>query len=439
MEERNKEETDKRSIRRKKRMKSQMAAYVTLFLIILIIAGGGIATYILLNNQRQPVSHSDNQIEEHLDNLTNNEDEIVTPDPETVVPELTPEEKLDDIIDAAIEAMPLEDKVAGLFIVTPEGLTGKDKVTQAGETTQAALNQYAVGGIIYFDSNMRSEEKFLEMVQNTVAFSKYPLFLASDEEGGKISRLTEAGLASKTDSAGNIGATNDPTNAYNAGAGIAVSMNKYGLNLDLAPVADITVVDNSAIGDRSYGSDSTVAGSMVSSMVTALQENGVSACLKHFPGIGSTVQDTHDGMASTERTIEEFRANEFTVFKAGIDAGADFVMIGHISAPGLTGDNTPCSLSQTVVTDMLRGELGFEGVVISDALNMTSITDYYTSEQAAILALKAGCDMILMPEDFEEAYQGVLAAVENGTISEERINDSLKRIYRIKYADRLEE
>lgn len=437
MEEWNKEEMDKRIVRRRKRMRSQIAAYVTLLLLICIVAGGGVFTYILLRGQSKPVSTEEEEITAQLNNLTN-EEEIVTPDPEPVIPEMTPEEKLDQIIEAAIEAMPLEDRVAGLFIVTPEGLTGKDKVTQAGETTQTALTQYAVGGIIYFESNMRSEEKFLEMVQNTVAFSKYPLFLAVDAEGGSIDRLAKAGLAEKTDSAGNIGATNDPANAYNAGAGIAAGMKKFGLNLDLAPVADINTIENSAIGDRAYGSDSVIVGSMTASMVQGLEESGVSACLKHFPGIGSTTQDTHNGMASTDRTIEEFRNNEFAAFQAGMEAGADFVMVGHISAPALTGDNTPCSLSPVVVTDMLRKELGFEGVIISDALNMTSITDYYTSEQAAVLALKAGCDMILMPDNFEEAYQGVLAAVENGTISEERINDSLKRIYRIKYADKLE-
>lgn len=438
MEELNQKEIDKRDKRRKKRMKSQIAAYVTLILIIGIIIGGGVAGYLLLRGQLQPEDNQDSQIEEQLGNLIDNETELVTPSPQPVVPELTQEEKLDEIIDAAIESMPLEDRVAGLFMVTPEGLTGKAKVTQAGETTQAALTQYAVGGIIYFDSNMSSEEKFTEMVQSTVAFSKYPLFLASDEEGGRVSRLVKAGLAEKTDSAGNIGATNDPVNAYNAGTGIAASMKKYGLNLDLAPVADLNSVEESAMGDRAYGSDPAVAGSMVASMVNGLQENKVSACLKHFPGMGTTTQDSHNGMATTERTLEEFRANEFLVFQAGIDAGVDFVMMGHLSAPALTGDNTPCSLSQVVVTELLRKELGFDGVIISDALNMTSITEYYTSEQAAVLALKAGCDMILMPENFEEAYQGVLAAVNNGTISEQRINDSLKRIYRIKYADKLE-
>lgn len=114
------------------------------------------------------------------------------------------------------------------------------------------------------------------------------------------------------------------------------------------------------------------------------------------------------------------------------------VMIGHISAPGLTGDNEPCIFSERVVTDILREELGFDGVVITDALNMAAVSEYHTADEAAILALKAGCDMLLMPEDYETAYNGVLQAVRDGIISEERINDSLRRIYRIKYADKVQ-
>ena len=170
-------------------------------------------------------------------------------------------------------------------------------------------------------------------------------------------------------------------------------------------------------------------------MVKGLKSQGISACLKHFPGMGSTTQDTDKGLASTDRSAEDFRNNEFQVFQAGIDAGADMVMVSHMAAPSLAGDNTPCSMSPQVVTDLLRKELHFDGVIISDAMNVTAITDYYDAGDAAVQALRAGCDMILMPEDFEKAYNGVLENVQSGVISEERINDSLRRVYRIKYAD----
>ena len=140
-----------------------------------------------------------------------------------------------------------------------------------------------------------------------------------------------------------------------------------------------------------------------------------------------------------ELTKEDFETTDFLSFQGGIDAGADFVMVSHLSVPNITGDNTPSSLSDKMITDILRGELGFNGIVITDAMDMKAVTDYYTSDEAAVKALQAGADMILMPEDFEAAYQGVLDAVNNGTLSEERINESLQRIYRVKYSDKVED
>ena len=209
--------------------------------------------------------------------------------------------------------------------------------------------------------------------------------------------------------------------------------------MNFAPVADINVVENSFIKDRAYGSDPAQVGTMVAANVEGMQETGVSACLKHFPGIGSTSEDTHAGMAGSERTVEEFNQAEFTVFQSGIDAGAQMVMVSHLSVPGITGDNTPSSLSAIVITDILRGQLGYNGIVITDAMDMAAVTAYYTSDQAAVMALSAGADMILMPEDFEAAYNGVLEAVNNGTLTEERIDESLRRIFRVKYKDKVEQ
>lgn len=171
--------------------------------------------------------------------------------------------------------------------------------------------------------------------------------------------------------------------------------------------------------------------------VEGLQEGGVSACLKHFPGLGSVDEDSHEGMAVSEKSLEDFEASDFLSFQAGIDAGADLVMVGHLSVPNITGDNTPCTLSEKMITEVLRGQMGFDGVVITDSMSMNAITDYYTADEAAVKALQAGADMILMPEDFETAYQGVLDAVNNGILTEDRINESLVRVYRVKLKDRV--
>ncbi|MDE6607345.1 MAG: beta-N-acetylhexosaminidase [Lachnospiraceae bacterium] len=432
-------DTERRIFRHKRRVRNQIIAYISLGVIIAALVVGGIfaAKYItkLIKDKKSGESAEDASIES-----AENEEPLTISDPEPV-PETETEEVdwLDEMVNACIAEMPLEDKVAGLFVITPEELTGVGTAVKAGDGTKEALGKYAVGGLVYFSKNIQSEAQLTEMLANTVLFSKYPLFLAVDEEGGKVSRVADSSIAvDKVGTMAEIGAGGDAQNAYEAGTTIGAYLKRLGFNLDFAPVADVlTNPDNKTIGDRSFGTDGALAAQMVPSFVTGLEEEGVSSCLKHFPGLGDTTEDTHDGMAVTERTLEEFQTVEFPVFKAGIDAGADFVMVSHVSVPSLTGDNTPASLSGAVV-GILRNDLGFNGIVITDALNMTAVTDYYTADEAAIKAIQSGADMLLMPESFETAYEGLLQAVQNGTISEERINESLRRIYRVKYADRME-
>ncbi len=439
MEENNQAKDEKREARRRRRLRNQITAYITV-IIFIIAAGAGVVLGVKhLTAEREDAGQESQESREALDQMLASEDAIQTPEPTPEIVELTPQQKLDEIVDEGIGVMPLEAKVAGLFIVTPEAITGVSTALQAGDGTRDALAQYPVGGLIYFKKNIQSEEQIIAMLDNTEMYTRYPLFLGVDEEGGSVARLAEAGVGTKVDDARTIGGSGDPSNAYLASQTIGGDLSRIGFNLDFAPVADLSNVENSAIGSRSYGADAAAVAEYVRMAVIGLSEQGITTCLKHFPGIGSSTQDTHTGLASTSRTAEQLRAEEFTVFQAGIDAGADMVMIGHISAPELTGDNSPCTFSEAVVTDILRNEMGFQGVIITDAMNMKAVSDYYDSADAAIQALRAGCDMILMPEDFEMAYNGVLQAVRDGVISEERINDSLRRIYRIKYADRIEE
>ena len=438
----------KREARKKRRIRNQIIAYIVMALFILILAAGIVfgVNWLLKERKDRGAQEQEQRQEEQqekqdmIDELLSSEEEIImTPEPTPEVTEPTPEERLEELVDARIEGMPLEDKVAGLFIVTPEAITGADTVVQAGEGTQQALAQYPVGGLIYFAKNIKSEEQLGEMLDNTKQYAGYPLFLAVDEEGGSVARVASSGIGPESASAGEIGATGDPQNAYNAGVTIGSTLAGLGFNLDFAPVADLANVEGSIMEGRSYGADAGMVSGFVTSMMRGLEEQNVTACLKHFPGIGSTTQDTHNGMATTDRTAEQFWAEELAVFQVGIDGGANMIMVGHMAAPALTGDNEPCIFSKTLVTDILRDRMGFEGVVITDALNMSAISEYYGADEAAIMALLAGCDMLLMPEDYEKAYSGVLQAVSDGNISEERINDSLRRIYRIKYADMIEE
>ena len=438
MNSRERQDIDRREIRRKRRHRNQVIAYIILFLFITFLAAG-IVLGVKMYTERQ--KQSDTQTNQsQVEEIFQSEEPLVIVEQSTEVtePELTPEEKLDEIVDAAIEVMPLEDKVAGLFMVRPESITGVSTAVKAGDGTREALAKHAVGGIVYFAKNIQSAEQLKEMISNTRSYSKYPLFIGIDEEGGSVSRLADKSLVDRVDSAQAISQTLDASNAYQAGTTIGTYMAEYGFDLDFAPVADLTNISKSIMTKRSFGSDAASAIPFVTSMMQGLEEQGITACVKHFPGIGSTVQDTHDGLAVSNRTAEEFRAEEFTVFKAAIDAGANMIMVGHMAAPSLVGDNTPSSMSSVIITDILREELGFEGVIITDAMDMSAISEYYESDHAAIMALKAGCDMILMPDDYQVAYSGVLQAVKDGVISEERVNDSLRRIYRIKLADKVE-
>ena len=427
---------DRRIARRKRRKKNQMIAYVVIFIFIaLLIVGGYLGvryTRSLLGKMQE-----EKKIEE-TQTVTTQEPETETLSEEettTEVVEYTQEDLLNEVVDSCISEMSLEDKVAGLFIVTPEGLTGTDLAVKAGDGTKEALEKYPVGGIIYFKQNIKSEEQITEMLANTVSMSKYPIFLGIDEEGGSVACVQEALKLEATEDMQKIGESADPNNAYQAYQKIGSYLCGYGFNLDFAPVADIlTNEDNKTIETRSFGKDASMVAGMISSSVTALTEAGVTPCIKHFPGQGGADGDPHSGLSVSTRTLDQLKAEEFVPFQAGIDAGAQMVMVGHISLPEVIGDNTPSSLSKMVITDILRGELGYNGVIITDALNMSAITEYYTSDEACIKALKAGSDMLLMPEDFKTAYEGVVQAVKDGTISEERIDDSLARVYRIKYA-----
>lgn len=429
----------RRQWRHKRRIRNQIIAYiVTGILLVGIIAGAGIGVHTAVTAMNDK-KHAE-ELQAQLEELEETEP-VVVEAPEEPVAEEPVEEKsyLDEIVDACISEMPLEDKIKGLFIITPEALTGTDIVVRAGDTTKEKLGEHPVGGLIYFEQNIKDSEQLTEMLSNTASYSKYPLFLTVDEEGGSVSRVAKAGLADNVGDMKTIGEGQDTAKAKEAGTTIGGYLSGFGFNLTLAPVADVAMDGNETIGDRSFGNNAGEVSTMVAASVEGFAEGGVSACLKHFPGLGCTDEDTHEGMASSEKTLEDFETTDFLSFQAGIDAGAEFVMVGHLSVPNITGDNTPSSLSEQMITEVLRGNLGFEGIVVTDAMNMGAITEYYTSDQAAVMALQAGADMILMPEDFETAYNGVLEAVNNGTLTEERIDESLRRIYRVKYKDKVEE
>lgn len=333
-----------------------------------------------------------------------------------------------------LAGMTLEEKVYQLFIVTPRALTGFYGADIAGPTTQVALQSYPVGGIIYFSENIYNEGQISDMIRLSQEYARYPLFIGVDEEGGRVSRLSSIGVTDVLEPMATYGAQGDTDRVREIGHTLGTQLGSVGFNTDFAPVADVvTNPNNTEIGDRSFSSDPQVAAEMVTAMVEGLQSSGTISCLKHFPGHGSTEADSHEGLSVTSRTLEELRQTELIPFRAGIDAGVEMVMISHMSAPAITGDSTPCDLSPAIVTDLLREELGFTGVIVTDSHEMGAIINYYGCGEAAVKAIAAGCDIVLMPYSLDEAAGAVLTAIENGELTEARINESVLRILTLKY------
>lgn len=346
------------------------------------------------------------------------------------------EEQMLEEVEEILAGMTLEEKVYQLFIITPEALTGSNTVTAAGETTRKSLENYPVGGLVYFSKNLKDPAQTKKMLQNVMAFSYevegLPLFTCIDEEGGRVARIGSNPVFG-VEKIGCMQEVEDEKEAYEAGETIGTYLSRLGFNFDFAPDADVlTNKSNKAIGDRSFGSDSDRVVKMAAAFSDGLHSQNVLSSFKHFPGHGAVQGDTHDGFAYTDKTYEELLKSELKPFMAAGSLGVDAVMAAHISVPEITGEDTPCTLSEKMITDVLRRDLGFEGLIITDALDMGAITQNYTSRQAAVLAFRAGVDMLLMPRDFKQASEGILEAVEKGEISEERIDESLRRIIKVK-------
>lgn len=332
--------------------------------------------------------------------------------------------------------MTLEEKICQMLFVTPEALTGYTRVTQSGDTTKAAIEKWPVGGIIYFSTNLVSTDQTTEMIENIQSFSQSAtgrrLFIGVDEEGGTVARAADSLGTTQFDDMSVYGETGDTQEAYSIGATQAKDLTALGFNVNFSPVADVlTNEDNAVVKQRSFGSDPDLVSSMVSQVVKGLTDGGMLCAPKHFPGHGSTGGDTHDGFASSDRTLEELESCDFKPFRAAIEAGAPMIMVGHMTMTAIDPDN-PASLSETIVTGLLRDELGYDGIIITDALNMGAIANNYTTADAAVKAVSAGCDMLLCVSNISSAVNALTDAVSDGTISEERIDESVRRILQAK-------
>lgn len=343
--------------------------------------------------------------------------------------EVTEEEK-PSLVDETLAGMTLHEKVCQMMFVTPEELTGEDGVTVAGDATRQALENYPVGGIVYFAKNLESQDQVKEMIDNSQKYSSIGLFVATDEEGGVVNRLMDTVGTTYIGSMYYYKDDGDET-AYENAYTIANDMSALGFNLDFAPVADVwSNPDNTVIGERAYSDDYAQAAELVGNAVKGFNDGGVMCTLKHFPGHGDTAEDSHYSSAYVHRTKEEIMADEMQPFRSGIEAGAEFVMVGHLIVPDI--DEVPATLSYKIATGILRDELKFEGVAITDSFEMESIADNYSVDDAVVMSVKAGIDMILKPKDMASAVNSIEQAVADGELSEDRIDESVRRILTLK-------
>lgn len=332
--------------------------------------------------------------------------------------------------------MTLEEKIWQLFVVDIDLLTGEDGTTISGDKTRKAIEKKPVGGVIYFGDNLKGRDQTDAMIRNLQSYANLQMFIAVDEEGGTVTRLSHNASMGVTDFGDmyDVGEEGNVSEAYNVGATLGEQLRELGINLDFAPVADVwTNPENTVIGKRAFSNDPSVAADMVQACVKGFVDQKTLCTLKHFPGHGDTKDDSHEGSASSDKTLEELRACELLPFLRGIESGAPMVMMGHIKLPNVPGaEDVPATLSKEIVTDLLRNELGFEGLIITDAMNMGAIKNEYDSDEAALMAIEAGVDLILMPNNMDVAFNGIFDAVESGDFSEERINESVLRILETK-------
>lgn len=360
-------------------------------------------------------------------------------------PETPQQAELSRAVAGRLAGMTLREKVGQMFFVRPDALdpsqtqqqindADADGVTALTDAMSAVLADYPVGGVVLFGKNITGPQQLTDLTGQLHAAMDTPLLIAADEEGGAVARLANppAFDLPRYESAAAVAAAGGAQAVQQMYAEIGGYLDSYGIDLDFAPDADVnTNPDNPVIGTRAFSSDPQTAAEMVAAAVEGFADTGVLCCVKHYPGHGDTAEDSHKSLAATHKTWAELAACELLPFQAGVRAGADLIMAGHIAAPEVTGEDTPASLSPQLMGSIRTG-LGFSGAIVTDSLAMEGITGLYSAGEAAVLAVQAGADILLMPNGLAEAFDAVVAAVEEGTIPESRIDESAARVLALK-------
>lgn len=345
-----------------------------------------------------------------------------------------------DEYDLIINQMSLREKVGQMFFIRLEALdpnyisdelSGKYiKHDILNDEMIDTYNEYPCGGIVLFAKNLNDEKQLITLTNNIHNLDNRPL-ICIDEEGGVVSRIANS-IKFRVEKTPNNNAMTTYDDAYKQGYYIGSYLKKYHIDVDFAPVADINSdSQGNAIGERSFGDNPILVSTMVNAFISGLHDNNIIACTKHFPGHGNSKDDSHLNEVHIEDTLEMLKEEELVPFINNLDI-SDMVMIGHIKTPNTTNNDLPASLSKEIITDILRDTYKYDGLVITDSFEMAAITKYYTNQEVALTAIDAGVDILLMPENYKEAFDTIIQAINTNQIKEERINESVKRILKLK-------
>lgn len=333
-------------------------------------------------------------------------------------------------VDNKLKQMTLDEKIGQMLIITFTG-------TSMNTNLKNDLTKYKPGGVILFANNLSNYNTSINLVKNIQSTGEIPLFISIDQEGGKVQRLTSitGKPATVIPPMYSVGKMNDTSLAYNIGAVIAEELRVFGINMDFAPDIDILTTDDSTvIGTRSFGTDPTLVSNMGIAVANGLKSKGVIPVYKHFPGHGSTTTDSHYDLPVLTKTKSQLYDFDLIPFQKAIKNGAQVIMIGHLAIPNITGDKTPASLSKTLITNILKNEMGYKGLVVTDALNMNAVSKNYTEKQIYEMAINAGVDILLMPKSAGSAVKYIKQSISEGTIKESQINESVRKILTLKYS-----
>lgn len=334
-------------------------------------------------------------------------------------------------VDNKLKEMTLDEKIGQLLIISFNG-------TSMSANLKNDLIKYKPGGVILFANNFSNYNTSINLVKDIQSTGEVPLFISVDQEGGKVQRLTSITGKSVTiiPPMYSVGLVNDISLSYNIGVVIAEELRVFGINMDFAPVIDILTTDDSTIiGTRSFGTNPTLVSNMGLAVANGLESKGVVPVYKHFPGHGSTTTDSHYDLPVLTKTKEQLYQFDLIPFKNAIKNNAKVIMIGHLSIPNITGDKTPASLSKILITNILKNEIGYKGLVITDALNMGAISKNYTEKQIYEMAINAGVDILLMPKSAESAVNYIKQSIKEGIVKESQINESVRKILTLKYSN----